>query len=634
MAKTLFEQKKDYIDTFWPFVLEILPEDQSPLAIDSIQMRVKDKFGLEIPEHSLKSLITRARKKGYLLEVKGLTKLTEEGTKYLDRLESESDVNRRINELLEDIKIFLNDPNLSSDEIKNLVLDFIYENTYLLIQFFNPGANFKLSTPKTNIFKYEDKIVQYFEIAEKQKPSLYNTLRDIVYGSVISAVASSPNISEIDKKFKNFQVFLDTNIIFSMMDLHFPEFNKPAKELLTLLRLNNVALKVFDFTRDEIVYVLRNYVNEQHMYVPGIRVNSIYSKLKNLGWTTEDVRDFIQKIEEKLWSIGITIEPTGIRIKDYKPKEEHLMEAIFKYKPDQTTRGRSHDIAAIEKVKEIRGGPVREIERSKAIFLTSDLKLSNFNYIEMGHKENMTVCEVIPDRLLTNILWLKNPTAVKDLPLTSIIAIHSREMFVNRNIWKRFYENVRKLKESGAINDKDLSMLFYRNYIEEVLSEFDEADFDKITPEFILEEVANASKSIDSETQKKLEQQKIIFDERIAQKESELDKKFAKKMEEIKTALEESSRNNAAKCVNFLKFGLLAILILIGGFISFFSKWTLFYKIIVGLISPVIGILQFLGLHLNVRNCEQRLKVRIFNRIYKKKIEEARLERYLNKNIT
>jgi len=207
-------------------------------------------------------------------------------------------------------------------------------------------------------------------------------------------------------------------------------------------------------------------------------------------------------------------------------------------------------------------------------------------------------------------------------------------MFVNRNIWKRFYENVRKLKESGAINDKDLSMLFYRNYIEEVLSEFDEADFDKITPEFILEEVANASKSIDSETQKKLEQQKIIFDERIAQKESELDKKFAKKMEEIKTALEESSRNNAAKCVNFLKFGLLAILILIGGFISFFSKWTLFYKIIVGLISPVIGILQFLGLHLNVRNCEQRLKVRIFNRIYKKKIEEARLERYLNKNIT
>jgi len=67
MAKTLYEQRKDYIDTFYPFVLKILPDDKSPLKIGAIQSKVKDKFALDIPEHSLKSIITRAKKKGYLL---------------------------------------------------------------------------------------------------------------------------------------------------------------------------------------------------------------------------------------------------------------------------------------------------------------------------------------------------------------------------------------------------------------------------------------------------------------------------------------------------------------------------------------------------------------------------------------
>jgi hypothetical protein len=626
-AKTLYEQKKDYIDTFYSFVLIILAEDRSPLNIGSIQTKVKDKFGLDIPEHSLKSIITRAKKKNYLIENKWNAKLTEKGIKYLELLESESEVNRRINELLEDIKIYLNETQLSLEDINTIVLTFVNKNIYSLISFFNPVSDLiKVDIQIKKIRKYEDKLVQYFEIAEKQKPNLYRTLQDIVYGSVISTATSSQNIAEIDKKFKGVNFYLDTNYIFSILELHYSEFVKPAKELLSLLKSNEVELKVFDFTIDEIVSVLKNYLKEQYMYVPGVRVDSIYSSLKSKSWTTEDMMEFIQKIEAKLYDLSIKIEPTGIELKSYKPRKEEFISKILGCKPEQNERGRNHDLAAIEQIERIRGKPVREIERSKALFLTEDLRLSSCNYSEWGHKENMTVCEVVPDRLLTNILWLKNPATIKDIPLKSIIAIHSREILVDRKIWKRFYENAKRLKEQNQINDKDLSMIFYNHYIEGVLSKLDESDVDKVTTELILEEIANASKSIDNETKNKLEEQKNIFEEQIIQKDIEIEQ-VQKKLEGIKSSLRMRIQRKIKKYVNIFSWIIVFIffILLLISLPLVIKKWNVIEPV-VWLVSIFISIvLPLLGRKIALKRLRESLENRLFNKIYRKKISELEI---------
>jgi hypothetical protein len=626
-AKTLYEQKRDYIDTFYSFVLIILAEDRSPLNIGSIQTKVKDKFGLDIPEHSLKSIITRAKKKNYLIEEKWKAKLTEKGIEYLEHLEPESEVNRRINELLEDIKLYLNETQLSLEETNTIVLAFVNENIYSLLSFFNPVSDVvKVDIHRKKIRKYEDKLVRYFEIAEKRKPALYKTLQDIVYGSVISAATSSQNIAEIDKKFKGVQFYLDSNYIFNILELHYPECVKPAKELFSLLKSNEVELKVFDFTVDEIASVLRNYLKEQYMYVPGVRVDSIYSSLKSKGWTTEEMRELIQKIEEKLGDLRINIEPTGIELKSYKPKKEEFISRILGWKPEQNDRARNHDLAAIEKIEQIRGKPAREIERSKALFLTSDFKLSNCNYKEWGHKENMTVCEVIPDRLLTNILWLKNPTTIRDMPLKSIIAVHSREILVDRKIWKRFYENAKQLKEHNRINDKDLSMIFYNHYIEGILSKLDESDVDRVTPEFILEEVANASKSIDYETQKRLEEQKNIFEEQINKKDIEIEK-YQKKLEGIKSSLRTRIQKRVKKYVNILSwiFVIVFFILLLKSLPLVIKKWNVIEPVVWSVSIFISIVLPLLGRKIALKKLRESLENRLFNKIYRKKISELEI---------
>lgn len=628
LVKTLYEQGKNYIDTFYPFVLEVLPRDKSPLNLASVQEKIKEDRGLNIPEYSLKSIITRAKRRGYIVVERWQPRLTERGVEYLDRLEPERDVKRRINELLEDIRIYLNIPQLPLEEVYKILLCFINENIESVVEFFNPSGVYRLKVPQVKIQKLEPKIVQYFELVEKQRPGLWKTLQDILYGSVISTSVMSSNIAEINKKFKDLQVFLDSNFIFSLFEFHFPEINKPAEELFELLKTYKFELKVFDFTIDEMVSVLINYSREQYMYVSSIKVNSMYSNLKSKGWTNEDVREFIQKIETKIWDLGIKIERSDIDPKTYMPRKEYV-DSILKYKPlqpYQTERVHYHDLAVIEKIKEIRNSPKREIERSKAIFLTSDLKLSRFDFLELGHKERATVCEVIPDRLLTNLLWLKNPIIVKDIPLKSIIAIHSREMFIDRKIWKRFYENIRKLKEEEHIQDKDISMLFYERHIEEVLLKLDESEIDKITSEFILEEIKKMSNTIDIKTQRKLEDQESMFKDEIAQKVLEKEKEWRGKIEKIKERMKNDSNRKASNRVNCLTWIIsLFIVVIVFVFVQRIIRSWNNIQPYAWAISFIISLFSLFGLKISFGKIRARLQSKIFNKIYRSSLSKLEL---------
>lgn len=629
MAKTLYEKGRDYIDSFWPFVLKVLPENKNPINLGNIQKNIKERFGLEVPEHSLKVIITRAKRKKFVAQERKNYKVTNRGLEYLDQLEPESEVNRRINELLKDIKSYLDEEiKISLDEIYKIILSFVKENIYLLVEFFDyKSSGVQLGPSKKKFSKYENMLIRYFEVADKQKPDLYKTLQDIVYGSVISTVTGTDNIAEINKKFKCTQVFLDSNFIFSILDLHSPEFNKPAKELFQLLKLYKFEIKVLDFTIEEMVRVLMNYLKEHHMYVAGIRVDSIYSRLKSLGWSTEDLKEFIQKIDVKVLDLGITIEPTTVEVKNYTPQKEEYLKAILRCKPFQNEQGRNHDIAAIEQIEKIRGSAIRQIESSKALFLTSDIRLSNCNFLKMGHKEKATVCEVLPDRLLTNILWLKNPSITKDIPLKSIIAVHSRDMFIDKRVWRKFYENVAKLKENGRVNDKDLAMLFYNHYIEEVLSIFDESDVDKVTPELILEEIAKMSKTIDKDIQKKLREQKEIFESETTQKKLEQEKKWEREIGKIKEQIRTKSERKANVYVSYMSGGI-ALIIVVSLFIiikTIISAWKTIEPF-AWAISFIISILSLLGIEIKLGKIRKRLELKIFNKIFRRSINELKLK--------
>jgi hypothetical protein len=199
-------------------------------------------------------------------------------------------VERRINELLEDLRTFLSvgkQGELSAGDARGLLESFVREHTEILGIFLSPGD---YDATRDDVWSskalkaYEAELVRYCEESEDRKPAIYGTLREVVCGSIISSTLGSQSLAEASKEFKRTTLFLDSNFMFSLLGLHDPHFSKPAQELFSLAKeAGRFDFRVFDFTVEEMVQVLKAYQNEHHMYVPHIKVNSIYSSMKGRG---------------------------------------------------------------------------------------------------------------------------------------------------------------------------------------------------------------------------------------------------------------------------------------------------------------------------------------------------------------
>lgn len=621
LVKTFYETGKDYIDAFVPFILFIIPKDTQKIDKGTLSEKFNKEFSLVIPEHTINTFITRATRKGFTEQRQKSIFLTEKGIEYIQKIQIR-ETERKINSLLEDIKKFLSENfryNLEHEEILMILSTFLKKHTMVLIEFFNPKETTEFD--ESLMDKNEYYLSRYLKYAENQNPQLYNILKGIFYGALIQSLLLKQNLLEINKKFSSLQIFLDSNFIFSIMDLHYPYICKPAKELFELLKEYKFQIKVFDFTIDEMVRVLNGYKKEEYKYYPHIKVDSIYSNLKNKGWTSDDCLRFISQIEEKIWKKEIQIELTNIEVKNFTI-DDNSYSRLSQYKPDQHPLGAKHDIAAINKIKDIRKSSKREIENCTAIFLTSDLKLAKFNFIELGHKDNLTVCEIISDRLMTNLLWLKNPTLKEDIPLTVFLSLHS-EILIDRIVWVRFYENLKKLKEEGKINGSDISTLLYHHQIEDILLK---SDPETIRSDFILDEIRK-SKQERTEEMEKLKKQICSLKEKLNQEELEKQQKIEKERQMIKDKIKKVAERRSVIWSNLIIIGIPILLCLIGIILIIatgVSIETFFFWI--GAISTVVGILSFLGIQLDIKGIKQKVKSKIFNKIYRTRLKEIDLE--------
>ncbi len=541
----------DHLDCFWPFALRVMPPDRMQVDLPYIRDFVKATYELEIPLHAVGMIMRRAEKEHYIERIPDqyplLDKysLSEKGVEYIQNVEMAEQVERRMNALFTDIKQFVDgktNESILEEDISTALLSFIRKNMEPLVEFFNPSIDQikKISLSKS-LRSIGNHLVSYAEVAEREKPEHYSTLRDIVLGSVFTTVLNAQDIPKAVKQkakgLKKCTLYLDTNIVFSILGLHERPFNEAAKELLSLIKSRNFALKVFSFTTDEISRVMNHYLTERDKYPASLVVeNSIYSNLKRQGWTKADVRDFVRSIEQKLHDFGIEIEIVPeIDLNTYKIANETLRTTMERYKPNQGWASQNHDLAAIETTKNLRKYPVRRIENSKMLFLTADRGLSRFNFFEMGHKDNGTIGEVILDSLFTNIIWLSDPSA--NVSLKSTIAAHSHGLFVKREVWLRFFDALKKVKEESKVDDQAIANLFYDNYIENELTEFDEARIDEIDEIFALDRIEEAGKLMTAEREEREAEFISHLTKAVSEAEQKKEQEFADRLETIKKNL-------------------------------------------------------------------------------------------------
>lgn len=556
LIKNCWHAGHEYLDCFCPFILNVMPANQTPRDLQGIKDLVNSKYDLDVPLHTLGIIMRRLKankcvdidvdknRKSRPLHERYL--LTEEGLRHQQSAELESEVERRIAALHVDIRQFILEKHnwvVSEEDIKTSLLSLLKKNTAPLVEYFNPTDTPRHLNVSNIISKLGNYIVDYIEVADREKPAHYTTLHDLLLGAILCTVLNVQDLRKItEPRHNKCTLYLDSNFMLSALGLHEEVFNDSASELIALAKNKNFKLSIFNFTVNEICRVLNGYLTEGEKYPQNIKIeNSIYSNLKRKGWTKVDTRNFISSIEDKIRSMGIELDvENDIDIDSYVVDTSRRL-AMSAYKMDQPRPSQNHDFAAIDTIKRIRRHSIRKLSNTNAFFLTSDTRLSAYDFERMGHKQDGTIAEVMLDSLLTNIIWLNDPGA--NVSLKSIVALHSHGLFIKREIWLKFYDALVKARQQDKIDDQDISNLFYANFIEEQLLNESTSSAALINEQYVTDMVEKAKRSAtaDKETREAdLVRQLTVV---RSQTEVEKDRRFSSTLETIKkNVLKSASR--------------------------------------------------------------------------------------------
>ena len=101
--------RKDYIENFVPFVSYIIKvSDEKSISIDSIQKSMEATFGLKIPQNSIKFILNRVAKYGYIKKEYGFYIPVREKLNNIEPLANRNEVIRKHNALIGKLINFCN----------------------------------------------------------------------------------------------------------------------------------------------------------------------------------------------------------------------------------------------------------------------------------------------------------------------------------------------------------------------------------------------------------------------------------------------------------------------------------------------------------------------------------------------
>ncbi|MHA1613905.1 MAG: hypothetical protein ACTSYJ_03610 [Candidatus Thorarchaeota archaeon] len=496
----LYDKCHSVLETFIPLVVRTTERDRE-YSTEKIQRLVAAKYSITVPSHVLDSILSSAKRKGFIDRNtnKKIWRLTKSGEEYSDSLESEIDVTKRIEAMLSDAgKYFRTEECIKSkEEIYHLICGIAEENASVLEIYLKRNISEVSYHDGT---KEREVLIKYIRQAAKEH---YNSIYDIIYGGLLVCIVHSNDPTTLNdlqkRKFKDTKVYFDTNLVLALLKFKPKRYTKAAEELLQLLKEFKLELKVFDFTVLEISSLLNQCLRHLDEDVNS-SLRELIGEFRRQGITRTKLLKIIGSIEARLAKLGIEIEPTRVQsLKLYELKNPLFKRAIERAKPEQHKMNRNHDIAAVEYIYSKRGHHSVSIEDVNSIFLTSDRRLAFGIHDTMGHDERGTVSEVILDRLLTNLLWIKKPDW--EFPLESVIAAHSVGLFARRSVWDRFTDTLQKMKEDGKIEEEDITDLFYQDYIENELAKDTELEETEIDEEFIESHISAAREKRKSDLQ-------------------------------------------------------------------------------------------------------------------------------------
>ena len=542
LVSTFFERKRNYFDIYLPFIIDVFEIDkQEEFNIEEISKKLKNN-NIELPINSLKNIITNnkiifnIRKESKLMYVSLLEKSKEIKQDFKAKAEK---LTSEINSLYGNFKKYAKYKyTIEYDEktIGKNIHKFLKNHLLKTILFLgNENERFD----NRNIDKTFDQ--QFINFLQEDKNELLE-FEQLCKGYVL--LNELKNNDSLSKKPSSFSeqilISLDTNIIFSLLELHSPIINQATKELFELIKKHqNIKPYVTSQTIDEFCHLLDNFdYRKNDLY--GIEVDSVFWYMKQKNYGVNEILKLKEEIGSRLKKeYNIAYKEIENWNDKYNSYYKDINDQLRGDRPEHRHNSIETDAINICHVLIHKNKSTEQINKVKYIFLTSSNTLfSSYRRISTI-KQQERYPSVITDVHLTNILY-RHSNNNKGLTINHILKSQTGYFIVNKDIWKNYIKNLKQLLKNKDIEYEDYARLI--NNREEIKNFLIEANFSNNENEI-------GEEAIESLLEK-LKKNETGKDNVITSKEDEI--KFLKE-ENRKTEYDlycEKTRNSIEKQIN------------------------------------------------------------------------------------
>ena len=441
--KAFFEKDNDYISAFSYITLQVLTGDRQTLT--QIQEQILQRFAINIPTSVIKTCLKRLKGMG-ITSPNEMSILTERGVERLQDISTQmGNANREINALIEKIQVYLQAQELTvtNDDVLNHLIQLIQSKTQELASGFK-NIHFE-DKENANSFLTR-KIVHFLIEVEEKDPISFKTLRDIGQGVILHSIVNKENPDKLNESFSKLTVFLDTNVVFGLLNFADTEVNIACREIISLMQQQKyIEIRLFPFTVDEI----RNFIDTQirlhgnmeipYGYLSGARRILAHKTITEL----KILQDNFVRYLNKDFGIIVSEDYSDNLYTSEDVAELNKVKTDINYPhKDPSQSSLEHDTNAYQWIKKLRRGKVHSLEDAKYIFLTLDNKL--FRWVSNKHQNSRP--EVILMDAFTAVLWIKTPNMDSNLPIHNLIAGCREKLLIRKEVWETIIAALKKYK--------------------------------------------------------------------------------------------------------------------------------------------------------------------------------------------
>ena len=469
MLKVNIDHGRDYLEYLRPYVMYSLSNNTTKKTNDrDMAKKIEEEFGLIIPQRTIKFVLKRISRSGYLKRKDGDYTIVKEIPK--NNIQQEK-VNflRKISAVTHALIIFAKDnagKELNEDDALDALIAFISKFSISCLKLFLRGT----TLPRhNNLDNWKIIIVSMFvKELEKSEPERFEDFILIVEGNMLANALLCPDLPSVSTAYKRVTFYFDTPLLLDYLGLH-GDFEKEAmEELISLITKLHGTITYFDHTLDELTNIIENMARTVDSVMG---YNSKNFRIKKYNKSKSDLQLLLENLENIMKQDGIRIESTPPYTAEFQMDEIKFEDILSKKIYYNNPRAKQRDIKSVRNIYVLRSGhSPRSIENSKAIFVTSNDSFARAAF-EYGRfvKESREVSTVITDVTLANAAWLKAPLGAQSLPRKEVMAFAYATLCPNDDFFQKVLDESDKLKTQGKITKTDHQLLRSSIHLQEEL---------------------------------------------------------------------------------------------------------------------------------------------------------------------